>query len=108
MGQKGHTIVLVQRENDLAVAVAFEFVSLGQQFGAVALMIVELPVHDPVDVIIHSVERLAAIGTEIDYRKSDVAETLILHISLLWSRFDHTKLTVTCGTLPTRRSGLIH
>lgn len=58
--------MLVQRENDLAVAVALEVVLLGQ-LGAVAFMVVELPVHDRMDIVLGIMEWLVAVRAEIDY-----------------------------------------
>ena len=75
MAEKGNAVVLVQRDDNLAVARRFE-VEIGSfgQFGADAFVVVELAVDDSVDCLVGIVKRLFSGRREIVDSESNMAE----------------------------------
>lgn len=65
--------MLVQGDDNFAVAVAFERVFLAEFF-PVFLVVIEFAIDDGVDRIVRVVEWLVSCGTEIDDREADVTE----------------------------------
>lgn len=59
MGQEGNPIVAIQRDDNLAVAVALEVVFF-VKLGTIMLVVVQLPIYDSVNVLLAVMERLVS------------------------------------------------